>query len=98
MSEVTDGVADVLFGVVLTTTHYETRRGQLEFCRGRLVGVRMGLHEQWRDEGLTVGVIILPEPPSPAAATARAVLRVYNGGALDSETDLGEVSVEAGSR
>jgi hypothetical protein len=92
---VADGVVETVFGVLLTTDHYEARRGHLDFRDGRLVAMRLGRHEPRSEGGLTVGVTIFPVPPAPDAglSRARAVVRVYSGGRLDAETDLGEVSV-----
>jgi hypothetical protein len=99
MNEVPDGVVEVVFGVMLTADHYEARRGQLEFRDGLLVGLRFGRHEQRNDAGLTVGLTLFPVPLAPDASAAifcaRAVTRVYSRGTLDSEAELGEVSVYA---
>lgn len=97
MDDVADGLVEAVFGVMLTAGHYEARRGQLEFRAGRLVGMRVGRHELSSEVGLTVGLTIFPTPLVPdtgaSISTARAVVRVYSRGALDGETDLGEVSV-----
>jgi hypothetical protein len=94
MDGVADGVVGAVFGVVLTTGHYEACRGQLEFRGGLLVGVQFGRHQQWSGHGLTVGLTLFPVPavavPGAGDARARAVARVYSCGALGGETDLGE--------
>ena len=95
MGDVADGVVDAVFGVMLTAGHYEARAGQLVFGGGLLIGLRFGRHAQHDDDGLTVGLIMFPVPPAPGGGPARAVVRVYSRGTLYSETDLGEVTVEA---
>jgi hypothetical protein len=66
MSEASDGVVEAVFGVVTSEGCYEARHGQLEFRGGRLVGVWCGHQVQWRDEGLTIGLVIFPAPHSRA--------------------------------
>jgi hypothetical protein len=94
MDKGADEVVDAVLGVVIVAGSYEARRGQLEFRGGRLIGVRF-THHQWQsDDGLTIGLVVFPAPPKSGAGSARAVLRVYARGTLDTETDLGEVSVD----
>jgi hypothetical protein len=81
---------------MLASGHYEARTGCLEFRNGLLVGFWFGRHSQSNDAGLTVGITLLAESPpgiALAGGRSRAVARVYSLGALDSETDLGEVIV-----
>jgi hypothetical protein len=94
MGDVADVVVETVFGVMLTAGHYEARPGQLVFRGGRLVGLRFARHHQESDDGLTVGLTLFPVPPA-RGGPARAVVRVYSRGALDGETDLGDVTVEA---
>jgi hypothetical protein len=97
MDKVAHEVVDAVFGVVIIAGRYEARWGQLEFRGGRLIGVRFAHHQWQSDDGLTIGLVIFPAPPASGVESARAVLRVYTCGALDTETDLGEVIVGSDS-
>jgi hypothetical protein len=100
MSDTTDGMVEALFCVLLADDRYEAHRGRAEFREGKLVGLRIGRVVPGRQDavGLTVGFTILAaftaEPSGPGQfARGHAFTRVYVGGVLDSETDLGDVDV-----
>jgi hypothetical protein len=98
MDETRVGLVEAVFGVLVDDGHYEAFRGVAGFRGGKLVALQVGrAAPQEDDAGLTAGFTLLADLSAALAgrgpSVSRAVTRVYVNGALDSETDLGDVQV-----
>ena len=102
MGGVRDGVVPTVFGSLLADGLYDAYAGEAEFRGDKLVRIEFRHFHGADPDGLTVGFTIFPhlDPGSVSAARegdgegffrARGVNRVYAGGALVAEVELGQV-------
>jgi hypothetical protein len=104
---VSDGAVRAVFGVLVIDGWYEAHPGEAEFRAGRLVRLAIGDAHTWQDADgrpLTVGFTYFPHLAPDLSEYRRAAdcwgyiqlvgrTRVYAGGELAEESDLGVVNV-----
>ncbi len=106
MYDTPDGVIPLVLGIPRGEGWYDAFPGEVEFHEGKLVRVRVADRRGWHnaDRPLTAGFTYFPDltPGSTdlrsgagdrAYVRCRGITRVYAGGVLADEKDLGEVNV-----